>query len=382
MFAAGAEGEPVHPKGRLGEIPVVFIYIAMFAGLLIAFAGTGIISHAYHERVQDRAAFLFETGQRLAAQGKNDEAVKHYHAALAINRENNQYRLALSIALINLKRLSEADTYLKDVLQRDPTNGIANLMAARVAVQQQEPEVAISYYQRAIYGLWQADPGGNRLRTRLELIDYLHRLSRRSQEVAELMQLEAELPDDNNLRLEVAGLYMSADNPERAAALYRQVLAQSKRGSVEASLGLARALVEQSDYSNAQDTLRRAVFVHPDNAEVRRLLDLCDSVLALDPTERRIGTLERRRRSKALLDRVLNLWKPCRDNPEADLQPHTGEYLKSAEDRLKIPLRRMDDAAVETNMALSEKLWDDYQPACGAPDQKSPLALAMKKLEQ
>jgi Flp pilus assembly protein TadD len=74
-------------------------------------------------------------------------------ARLWVSRGQKDYALALAIALINLGRWEEAETHLTEVLQSDPTNGVANLMMARVSANRDRSAEAITCYHRAIYGL-------------------------------------------------------------------------------------------------------------------------------------------------------------------------------------------------------------------------------------
>ena len=71
-----------------------------------------------------------------------------------IRADDYAYQLNLAEALIGLKRTGEASTYLVNLWDRQPEDGLVNLELARIAVQKGQTEQALRYYHNAIYAAW------------------------------------------------------------------------------------------------------------------------------------------------------------------------------------------------------------------------------------
>lgn len=69
--------------------------------------------------------------------------------------------------------LPDAETLLGGVLNRDSTDGQANLQMAARSLEQEEWDDAKSYHHMAIYGHWSEDAAANRIEARSELIEIL-----------------------------------------------------------------------------------------------------------------------------------------------------------------------------------------------------------------
>src|ERR1039458_1453102 len=89
---------------------------------------------------------LFEEGSRLAKQGRDDEAAQKFRDALADDRENRDYQLALARALAKLGEPEQALDQLRDLLRRDANDGAANLAMARLYAQEGHTVNAASYF--------------------------------------------------------------------------------------------------------------------------------------------------------------------------------------------------------------------------------------------
>ena len=117
---------------------------------------TGVAARAYHDARHRGARAQFEQGEAAANAGRTAEALEHYRAALALDRDHAEYRRALAIALISLRRTAEAETHLEQLLEFDPVDGEANLLLARIAAGRGAFTETEAFYQRAIYGRWAA----------------------------------------------------------------------------------------------------------------------------------------------------------------------------------------------------------------------------------
>src|ERR1700687_2090304 len=109
-----------------------------FAIVFLAMAGLFTLDTFLAKLAQsDRAAEarrLFEEGERLTRDGRNLDAIDRFRGALAIEREERDYQLALSGALLAVGKFSGAEAVANDLLQHDSTSGTANLTMARVQV--------------------------------------------------------------------------------------------------------------------------------------------------------------------------------------------------------------------------------------------------------
>jgi predicted Zn-dependent protease len=69
-----------------------------------------------------------------------DKAVADFRSALLYARDNYNYQLNLAEALIGLGRTAEAYSYLVNLWEREPENGLVNLALARIAAQRGQTE--------------------------------------------------------------------------------------------------------------------------------------------------------------------------------------------------------------------------------------------------
>lgn len=360
-------------------------FVATFAVVFVAMAALFVIDTflARMEQTEGRseAVRLFDEGQQLAKQGRNIEAVEHFRSALSLARGNREYQLALAKSLLDAGNPEDAEATLRDVLQRTPTDGPANLAMARVLVKENRVAEATSYYHRAIYGQWKEDPHGNRVRVRFELVDLLARQDARQELLAELLPLEDAAPDNDETRKRIGRLFIVAGSPARASEVFRSILRRHPQDA-GAYLGLGEAEFARGNYRTAQTDFTMALRLKPDDEEIRTRLDLCNEVLALDPMRRGLAQSEQYRRSVKLVSLTLEQLTPCAgSSPDASLS----DLMDKANQALK---RRVSawrqGEALETNLDLAEQLWQARRTACKEPLKPAdePLALVISKLAQ
>lgn len=167
------------PTGRsvLGTMGLVLISIVALSGVDTFLART--------ERSENRAE-----ADRLAAAGRGAkpiDAVADFKAAIAIERENPDYWLALGQAQLAAGQLADAEGTLNELLRRDSTAGAVNLALARVLVKEGRITDAVSAYHRAIYGHWDRDAETNRTSVRFELVNLLAQQGSKEELLAELL---------------------------------------------------------------------------------------------------------------------------------------------------------------------------------------------------
>ena len=108
-------------------------------------------------------------------------------------------------------------------------------------------------------------------------------------------------------------------------------------------------------------------------------IDLCNQVLALDPTQRGIGTAEQYRRSLMVLRRTLEEMYGCTGSPATQPLQWLTDTARTGLER-QTPARRLHDAA-EVNLDLAARLWQARQKTCteSAPQSDRALILVLEK---
>ena len=276
---------------------------AILAFIVVTLAGVDrFLAKTESAEVQSGARNSYLAGMRLLHAGKSSEAVDALRTAHALVREKLEYELTLITALMDARREAEADPLMDDALQREPNDGLTNLIAARLAAKKGEAVPAESYYHRAIYGEWPTDAASQRVTTRMELIDFLAPKGQPQELLAELISLQSEVPPDETAKQRrLAKLFLTAGAPARAADIYRTLIAKNAEDRDD-NAGLGEAELESGQYREAHTAFFQA-FVHsPKDASIRARLDLLNTVTALDPTPRQLPTAEKYRRSVRILE--------------------------------------------------------------------------------
>ncbi|MGH9631789.1 MAG: tetratricopeptide repeat protein, partial [Bryobacteraceae bacterium] len=145
MAEAAQRAGAVWLKQSLSTRPprVALVFLVLFVLFLV----TSLLSKAYRSHLQNLSVQHYSSGQAEAAQGRYGEAIEHYRVALSQERGNASYRLALALALMETHRLNEAETHFRELLQHDPTHGLANLTMARISTIRGRMEEAQQFYR-------------------------------------------------------------------------------------------------------------------------------------------------------------------------------------------------------------------------------------------
>lgn len=346
------------------------LLVLAFLTLVTFFAFTGLLTRGYRTEREARARLLQRVGQELAQQGRHEEAIEEYRAALSLVREDLDCRLALALELSALGRTREAEIHLAELLKRDPTSGTANLLRARIEGRRGQTADAILYYRRAIYGLWEANALNNRTEARFELVDLLLRRGALNQVKAQLLQLADEIPDDPVVKKRVGNLLLAAEAPEEAAWMFRQVL-RNQSLDAEAYAGLGSAEMAMGDYPSARGSLRLALKWNPHDAYSRQRLELLDRVLALDPTLRGLPLREKHARSRLVVERAIAALNACLATQTG---PVPSVVLKALDaGRQSAGAGGLTLAAVEANYSAAEQLQAARMLQCPAGDGGDPV---------
>jgi tetratricopeptide (TPR) repeat protein len=254
------------------------------------------------------------------------------------------------------------------------------LILARVLMKEGRFVEAVSYFHRAIYGRWNMDATGNRLRTRFELIDLLAQRDAKEDLLAELLFVEDMAPRDLKTKIRIGQLFLLAQSPARAADVFRAILHDAPT-SAAAFAGLGEAEFARSSYRAAQRDFQAAVRWAPDDQAAQQRLDLCNELLRLDPTFRGLSPAERFSRSLKLVELTLDETSRCiGQNPSQELR----ELLDNAAKTLAAHVGVVHQSEVaESNLDLAEQLWQARKKECKSPPAaNTPLALVLAKLAQ
>jgi tetratricopeptide (TPR) repeat protein len=353
---------------RGATLPVVVV-------LVILFSVTAAMNGAYHATRQSRAEALYRSGLELAGAGKNAQAVEEFRAALTYVHNDTQYRMALARSLIALGRWGEAESYLSELREDDPTSGPINLMLARIAVRDRRDPDAATFYQRAIYGLWPDHPAENRTAVRFELVGLLEREGQEKQVLAELLDLADEAPDtDYASRQRIAELLLAHGSPEHAEELFQGIL-ENKPNDAAAEKGRADSLFALGNYLDALRAYHTAEYRGLKDTAVTERIAACEAVIRLDPTLVRLSAGQRFKRAQELVRLTMESAQTCGQLPP-DL---TATAQKAAGENAT----RRRDGDTLTMLSVAEQLWNARQDLCGGSTKPDPpLAAVMAKLQK
>jgi len=358
-----------------GQFLRTFGLVALAMGAL--FAADTFLARSEEAESRIEAGRLFKLGQSLLEQGHNAEAVDRLKDAIAIERGNRDYQRALAQAQLAAAQVADAEATLTDLLLNDSTDGPANLTMGRVLVKEDRNREAISYYHRAVYGRWKDDAEGNRLNVRFELIDLLARQDSKEELLAELLEVQDQMPSDPAARLRLGRLFLAAGSTSHAADVFRTIVRggiEAQHAGADAYEGLGESDFEQGNYGAAQSDFQSALRLNPGDQAAAKRLELLSRVLALDPRVRGIGAAERFRRSRELVQMTLAAAACLGQNPPQELLDEAKKALKERVNAAG------EDEATETNLDLAMQLWQARKSGCQpAPDPDDPLGLVLAK---
>ncbi len=376
VFAAYRIGKPedVAPPAT-GSRRIMPIAGAV-AGLLVLFALLAFLNYFYRAGRVTRAQQSYQAGNTLVKSQRYEEAVEQFRNALSI-APGLDNRLALGLALAEANHLDESAVYLNEVIGERQDNALAHLGLARIAAQMGNIDEAVAHYRRAIDGAWPREemgklPQQNRIDARIELIDVLSKAGRRPQAQAELLALAAEIPRQTELQKRVAKMFDDAGLPTQAVALYRDMLSRSP-GDANAFEGLGESYIALGDFALAEKAFADAHRIAPDDTTAKSRMELCESILALDPALPGLKAADRYQRSRELLSHLLVLAQRCppQQSTLADAKAVMASKRKPAS---------VSDAADE-NMVLASGLWTQELASCqGTPAPDKALSRLMPRL--
>ncbi len=355
------------------------MFVATLAGVLLAtalFLSFDIFLARLDRSASDaHAASEYADGLALLAAGRPSDASARFGAAVAIDRQNVNYALALGQALLEQGRTTDAEATLRALLDRAENDGAVNLTMAHVMLRENRPADAKAYFHRAIFGRWGADSVARRTQARFELIDMLAARGDSRELLAELLPFEETSPDSTALRRRLGRLFILAGSPARAAAMFGEVLRRDPEDAT-AYAGMGEAALELGNFRTARADLAKAAELRPEDPAIARSLAVADSVLSLDPTARGIGAHERYVRSQTLLARTIAVLGACSPSAASALADSARAVLS-----MGVPARR-EAAQGEAMLASATDLWAAQAATCAPAANDKVLWLVQTHLAQ
>ena len=356
-----------------------WVLIALIAVIIAALAGLDKSLAALEgAEVRNVAQTAYEKGTRHLRAGSLNEAIDELRNAHAMVRTNASYELQLANALLADDKAAEAEPLIDELLERDANDGATNLTAARLASRERDVSGAEAYYHRAIYGEWPSDEIRNRTTARLELINYLDLHGSREALLSELISLEAEGVKDAGVEKRIAGLFLKAGSPARAAAVYESLIAQN-HGDADAYAGLGQARMEEGQYRAAHTAFEQAIERSPNDKNVETQLEVLKPVTAFDPTPRWLTSMEKYRRSLKILQMVREDLGQCSKENDTAAQRLIADADRVLSGKTaKIVTNEMS----EQILLLAENGWRERLRTCGsaAGSEQEALRILMSRL--
>jgi hypothetical protein len=136
------------------------------------------------------------------------------------------------------------------------------------------------------------------------------------------------------------------------------------------------------NYSKARDAYQHSLTITPANDVVQKRLNLCERVLAMDPTDRNLNTATRYQHSQALLSGALDQIMRCSGGTDATLPEGVRTNVDNAKKAIghREKSRSLSDA-VEEDVTLAQQLWAARPASCSASgDEVDALRRVMAKL--
>jgi predicted Zn-dependent protease len=354
-------------------------FLATFASALVATALLLFLdlSLAQIDRRESdaHAASEYADGLTALAAGQPQQAADRFGAAIAIDRQNVNYALALGESLLEEGRVTDAEATLRALLDRAENDGAVNLTMAHVMERENQTAEAKAYFHRAIFGRWGADSIVRRTQARFELIDVLARNRAATELLAELLPLEETSPDSIVLRRRLGHLFILAGSPARAASVFRELLRRNPNDP-DAYAGIGEAALALGNFRAARDDLAKASRLRPSDADITMRLAVADTLLALDPTARDIGSHERYVRSRELLARTMATLDVC-SQPGGSARADSALAMLS-----KIPTRANEEGSIEGMLSLASDMWAARSPSCVPASKDTVLRLLHTRLVQ
>ena len=311
------------PEGRLPlrSLPLPQREVALLVVLCLLsaamFVGTRRLAGWSHGRRAAAAGEWFARGDKLTRAGDVDAGIASFREAVAADRQNAGYTLALARALADAGRNEEARPLLLQLRQRQPDDVEVNYRLAGLAALNGEAAEAIRYYNYAMFGLARIGRDYERRQIRTELIAFLIGSGEQQEAITQLGSLSRELPEEPTAQIEAARLAARAGDASRAFEFFRRATTLDAK-NVEAAAGAGDAAFTLRDFGSAVRNLERAADLGAPASALEPRLTIARVVLASDPLAARVASGERVRRLLAGLARAADRHDKCQQATGVD----------------------------------------------------------------
>jgi Tfp pilus assembly protein PilF len=258
---------------------------------------TTLVVSDFRAKQSALATEYYAAGIRATDAHRQSDAVDAFETALVYSRDNFQYRLKLTDALLASGATSEALGQLHAFWDQRPRDALVNLKLARLEAQRKHIDEAVRYYQNALEGVWPegSDPLPQRIGVRFEFADFLVRQGRHEAAEAVLLALEPVLPAAATEQEKLADLFLQNGDAGRALIVYRALLNLNPHDA-NAIQGAAQASFVTGSYATARRYLEE---LKPETAASRVLQEKLDRMEAIDPFARSASGRVRKERTIA-----------------------------------------------------------------------------------
>lgn len=226
-----------------------------------------------------------KAGREFAKDGRRDEALAEFEAAVRLDPNSKMAHLALGSIKARQRRLDEAVKEYREVLRIDPLHFQGHLRLARVYLAKKETEKALEFANGAasidpkspeamlMVGLLmmaQDDLAGAKLqfskaiqvnprlvRARLQMSYVMKRLGNTDEAISQIRAAMRIEPDNAKVRYVLGRLYLSRKDYAGAIEAFEAATELDSEGNTDAILGLAEAFIQSGKHERAEETLRR-----------------------------------------------------------------------------------------------------------------------------
>jgi tetratricopeptide (TPR) repeat protein len=287
-YDAAMDGTRARPK-RLRQLMLGILLVVLVAAALISAAYWSAISHLRAAQFARRNDSYSDAERHLAScwrlPGLKDNwelehnlvAVQQGHLAdeeawraRARRSKADGVLILEALAKGNLAvfQWNEARGYAEAILEREPAHARALWLRGRTWVKLQQEPKALDDFQQAL----EHEPDAAEIH--LSLADLLHKLGHVREADGHYRRLLAELPGDPRVILALAHCRQEEDLRSDARKLVETLLA-ARPQSVPALVERGRIALRSGQIDDAEQWLRRAFELRPDDTEASHLLQLC-----------------------------------------------------------------------------------------------------------
>jgi len=194
----------------------------------------------------------------------NDDASRHFKAALQLDRANAEAMFLLSRVYVSQGKRLGAQRQLRVLLEQQPNYDEARELLARIYLRDNKPELALIAYQ---YIADHASDEVQRARCQV-LADQLPSIDPITYR-NELLDLTKTYPHNASLWLALAETYIAEEDPEPVLDIYRKAIAADP-DSEDAKFGLVVTSQQMLDFETAIDLLKELLQRRP-NRQIWRI---------------------------------------------------------------------------------------------------------------